>query len=197
MRDDGRQREHGVRPLAIVDRAGLAVEQRHAVVSRQGGRPVGGRRGQHLDQRRQRIGPRVGAEPHHPEHDEQTGQRRAGRAEAGVDEVQILEQPAEPDGQRFFTLGLHPADDAGLEAVQIVEADLREPGGLGAQHVSQLFEARSLGFALAAIVQMPLDGNLILDRQLAIVKRRQTPKYLGARQLFHRRLSSRSSLRRA
>jgi hypothetical protein len=110
-REDGvlpRRRVRALKPLGPAFAAGQSLSQ-------VGHRVAFERRRQHVDDRRQRIGPFIGREPHHAEHDDHADQRRSGRAEPGVHEVHVVEQSTDGGDERRVVLGLEAVDDVGIE----------------------------------------------------------------------------------
>ncbi len=71
------------------------------------------RRRQHGHDRRERIRPLACRETHHAEHDHDADHRRAGGADAGVDEMHVVEHLSHTRQDRRIVLGLMPAHDGG------------------------------------------------------------------------------------
>jgi hypothetical protein len=155
------------------------------------------RRREHADDRRERIRPFVGGESHHAEHDDQADHRRDGGAEPGVHQVHVVERAANPDEKRPIVLGLQSIDDGCVETHGFFvrqRAAARHERMQRLPHHPQLVQHRR---ALIAPLEMRADGDLVRDRELAIVEGLQAATRRSARERLHALLSSRSSSRSA
>ena len=199
LRDDRVEREHDV----LLGRLVGALESRFPARTAAGrvaeivARLALERHRQHADDGRERIGPLVGGEPHHAEHNHDADDRGRGRAEPRVHQMHVVEHAADADDERRLLLRAGAVHDGYLKRAGFF---LRPGGAAGRErlqhrsHVPQFGEQRR---ALIAPFEMRSDGDLIGDRQLAIVKGLQSTPRRGTCERFHVVLASRSSERSA
>jgi hypothetical protein len=131
------------------------------------------------------------------QHDHQAdGGRRRG-AEAGVDQVHVLEH--HPDGreQRRVFLRFGAAHDRRGEDRGFVLRQQRAAGRERLQHAADRLEiGEQLGAAVAPL-EVGTDGDLLGDAELAVVERLQAAPRRRAGERLHALLASRSSWRSA
>ena len=136
-------------------------------------------------------------EAHHTEHEDEAYRRRGRRADAGVDQVHVLEHQAERREDRRVLFRLHAADDGGREDGGFVLREHRAPRGEGVQRGADHPQIVECGGAVIAPFEVRVHGNLIGNGELAVVKRLEPPARRRAGERLHAVLASRSSRRSA
>src|SRR5439155_26604364 len=99
--------------------------------------------------------------------------------------------------ERRVVLGFRAADDGRLEAGSFLVRQAAANRGRAAERGGQELQFGERSGAVAAQIDVRRHGNLIADRQLAVVKRLQAPPRRRACETLHAVLASRSSTRSA
>ena len=105
---------------------------------------------------KQRVRPLAGGEPHHPEHDDDAHHGRRGRADAGIDEMHVVEHQAHTRKKRRLALSLQPADNRGAEAGSLLVRQPRPARRQRLERAAQESKVGGVGGAFPAIGQVAL-----------------------------------------